>query len=236
LLFGHRGASAHERENTIVSFARALRDGANALETDAHVSKDGHVMLAHDPDLSRVFGVTSQIMDIPRAELERLGVPSLAEVLAAFPGVPINIDIKQREPRMERRIVEVLEKADACARVLLTSFFDDVVGRVRALGYPGPTGLAYREILRLYVLPPAVNRVVKLRGARAQVPPRSGRAQFATPRFINRCHALGIAVDFWVVNELAQAQELVALGADGIMSDDPARVAAALSPNPPASL
>jgi glycerophosphoryl diester phosphodiesterase len=60
-----------------------------------------------------------------------------------------------------------------------------------------------------------------------QVPPRSGRVRFASRRFVDRCHALGLAVDFWVVNELAQARALLALGADGLMSDDPAAVAAA---------
>jgi glycerophosphoryl diester phosphodiesterase len=229
LLFGHRGAPAHERENTIASFARALKDGANALETDAHMSKDGHVMLAHDPDLARVFAVPDHIAQLTRAQLEKHGVPALVDVLAQFPQVPINIDLKQRAPRIERAMVETLERAGASERVLLTSFYDDVVARVRACGYRGPTGLAFREIARLYALPRFVHALLPLRGARAQVPPRSGRARFATRRFIERCHGLGIKVDFWVINELAQAKELAALGADGIMSDDPGAVRAALA-------
>lgn len=232
LLFGHRGAPAHERENTMASFARALADGATALETDAHLSKDGHPMLVHDPDLARVFGREALVTDIDRTELERLGVPALVDALAAFPRTPINIDIKQRKPPMERAIVDTIERAGAAERVLLTSFFDDVVQRVRACGYGGPTGLAYREIARLYALPRVVSSLWKVRGARAQVPPQSGRAHFATPTFVSKCHALGIAVDFWVVNTLDEARDLLALGADGLMSDDPGQIAPAFHPPP----
>jgi glycerophosphoryl diester phosphodiesterase len=231
LLFGHRGACAHERENTMAAFTRAITDGANALETDAHLSRDAHVMLVHDPELLRVFGRDARVLELTRAELEVLGVPALSDVLAAFPSTPINIDVKQREPRMERAIVEVIERAGQASRVLLTSFFDDVVHAVRATGYGGPTGLAYREIVRLYALPQLVSSVWRVRGARAQVPPRSGRAQFATRGFIDKCHALGIAVDFWVVNEVEEARSLLALGADGLMSDDPGAIAPAFAPH-----
>ncbi len=243
LLFGHRGAPAAGCvENTLSSFARALKDGATAIETDAHLTADGAVVLHHNDDLREVHGQPLVIARATRAELAVHGIPTLEELLAAAPDVPINIDVKQRAPPMERAIVDVLRHAGAERRVLLTSFFADVVHRLRALGYAGPTGLTRAEIVRLRFLPRLALRAFPPRGQRAQVPVRSGAVRFDTRGFVERCHALGVAVDYWVVNDADQGRHLLALGADGVMSDDPAclraafaEVSAVVSPGPRAS-
>ena len=223
LLFGHRGAPATGCvENTLASFARALADGANALETDAHRSADGAIVLCHNPDLGEVHGHDLIITRSTRAELAGYGVPTLEELLAHAPGIAINIDIKQREPPMEHDIVECVRRVGAEARVLLTSFYADVVGRVRAAGYAGPTGLTRGELVRLRFAPLPLLRRWGARGQRAQVPVASGRVRFDTRAFIERCHALGVAVDYWVINDLEEGRRLLALGADGLMTDDPA--------------
>ncbi|MCC7073532.1 MAG: glycerophosphodiester phosphodiesterase [Deltaproteobacteria bacterium] len=223
LLFGHRGAPAAGCvENTLPSFRRALHDGATALETDAHLTADGEVVLHHNDDLQEVHGQPLVIARATRAELAVHGIPTLEELLAQVPDVPVNIDIKQRAPPMEHAIIEVLRRCGAERRVLLTSFFADVVHRVRALGYAGPTGLTRAEIVRLRFLPRLLARALPPGGQRAQVPLRSGLVRFDTSAFVARCHALGIAVDYWVVNEAEQGRRLLALGADGVMSDDPA--------------
>ncbi len=223
LLFGHRGAPAAGCvENTLPSFARALADGATALETDAHRSADGAIVLCHNPDLREVHGQALVIARATRAELAVHGVPTLEELLAAAPDVPINIDIKQRDPPMEQDIADGVRRAGAEARVLLTSFYADVVGRVRAAGYAGPTGLSRGELVRLRFAPMALLRRWRPRGQRAQVPVSSGKVRFDTRTFIERCHALGVAVDYWVINDLGEGRRLLALGADGLMTDDPA--------------
>jgi glycerophosphoryl diester phosphodiesterase len=224
LLFGHRGAPGTGlKENTIESFRRALQDGATALETDAHLTRDGHVVLSHDPDLSRVLGAGIVIKDSTLDEVRALGVPTLRELLDFAPHVPINVDIKQRTPPMEQALIEAI--GDDAPRVLLASFHADALARVRALGYRGPTGLSADEVRRLF-LPRLALRVVPrlLTGARAQIPLRSGRIRLDTKTLIEKCHALGIAVDYWTVNDVDTARRLLDLGADGIMSDDPGRI------------
>lgn len=230
LLFGHRGAPAAGCiENTLPSFRRALDDGATALETDAHLTADGVVVLHHNDDLREVHGQPLVIARATRAELAVHGIPTLEELLAQVPGVPINIDVKQRDPPMERAIVDVVRRAGAERRVLLTSFFADVVHRLRALGYAGPTGLTRAEIVRLRFLPGFLVRAFPPRGQRAQVPVRSGAVRFDTRAFVERCHAVGVAVDYWVVNDAEQGRMLLGLGADGVMSDDPACLRALFS-------
>ena len=93
-VYAHRGASRELPENTMAAFRRALELGADALETDLHATADGVLVTSHDPDGARVFRVARRIADCRWSEVREWGVPSLEEVVRAFPGVPINVDLK----------------------------------------------------------------------------------------------------------------------------------------------
>lgn len=228
LLFGHRGAPATGLpENSLASFQRALDDGANALESDVHRTRDGAIVVAHDPEVQGLLISSASLAEVQAKDLgagER--VPLLTDMLARFTGVPINIDLKQAG--IAGDVVKLLVERREAERVLLASFHVSELQAVRAAGYPGPTGLAKDEIARLAVVPWPLLKLWRLRGARAQVPMRSGRFRFDSERFIARAHAVGIKVDYWTINDVDDARTLVALGADGIMSDDPGGVRAAV--------
>lgn len=228
LLFGHRGAPATGvPENSLASFQRAIADGANALESDVHRTSDGAIVISHDAEVQGLLIHASTLAQLQRKDLgggER--VPLLTDVLARFADVPINIDIKQ--PGIAADVVKLLLGLGEAERVLLASFHVAEILAVRAAGYPGPTGLAKEEVARLVLMPWPLLKLWPLRGARAQVPMRSGRVRFDTPRFLERAHAVGIKVDYWTINDIEDARALVALGADGIMSDDPGRVCSAV--------
>ena len=152
-------------------------------------------------------------------------MPSLEEVVTSFPGVPINVDLKIDAAALA---VALLRKLDAEEQVTLASFQSSTLRKVRALGYRGPTGLGRSEVARLLSLPAAAQRgPLAPPGSAAQLP-----LSLAKPWIIRRCHALGLRVDYWTVNEPALATSLVALGADGIMTDDPAVIVPALRPGP----
>jgi glycerophosphoryl diester phosphodiesterase len=213
----------------MASFARALADGANALESDVHRTRDGHIVISHDPIVQGVV-----IRDVTFEELRTIDlgggerVPLLLDVLSAFRDVPINIDLKQQG--IARDVAALLVDKREAERVLLASFHTSELAAVRATGYPGPTGLSKDEVVRLVVLPWPVLKLWRLRGVRAQVPMRSGRIRFDTAAFVERCHAIGVRVDYWTINDADDARALVAVGADGIMSDDPGRVRPAVLP------
>ena len=122
-----------------------------------------------------------------------------------------------------------MRSSSSSARVVLASFHTSALKRVRALGYTGPTGLGRNEVARLLLAPLPLLRVWKLRGARAQVPRQSGTRRLDTRAFIDRCHLLGVRVDYWTVNDEDEARALLALGADGIMSDAPGKVRGAFT-------
>lgn len=236
-LYGHRGASAHLPENTIPAFERALADGANALEIDIHRTSDGHFVVAHDPDGERLAGVNEQICSLcldqvrrwdvsttDARDLEHHCVPTLEEVLEAFPEVPLSIDHKPGDPVAVPELLELLARHNAEDRVTLASFSVDVVNRIRRLGYRGRTALTRSEIVWLRFLPTTLARRLVV-GNAAQIPTHSGPIRLDTRRFLKKCQSLGIRADYWVVNEADEARKLLDAGATGVITDDPAVIA-----------
>jgi glycerophosphoryl diester phosphodiesterase len=205
----------------MAAFRRALELGADALETDVHATADGVIVTSHDPDGARIFGVARRIAECRFEEVHGWGMPSLEEVVGAFPSTPINVDLKVDVAALA---VALLRRLGAEEQVTLASFRSATLRRVRALGYRGPTGLGRSEVARLLALPAAVQRgPLAPPGVAAQLP-----ISLARPWVIRRCHALRLRVDFWTVNEPALAQALLAMGADGVMTDDPAVIVPAV--------
>ena len=217
-IYAHRGASRELPENTMPAFRRALELGVDALETDVHETRDGHLVVSHDPDCSRVFGVARAIAQSTLAEVREAGVPSLEELVRAFPGVPLNVDLKSGAAELA---VATVRRLGAEEQVTLAAFESATLRKVRALGYRGPLSMGRGDVARLLALPAALQRWPA--GTAAQLPVSRARRWV-----IERCHALGLRVDFWTVNDPAQALRIAALGADGIMTDDPAVIVPAL--------
>jgi glycerophosphoryl diester phosphodiesterase len=227
-LYAHRGASARAPENTLAAFEIALADGANALELDIHRTADGHFVVAHDPDGARTAGCDERIAEVSLDDIRRWtacgeSIPTLPEFLLAFPDIPVSIDLKPNDSTAVEPLLELLSTHDAESRVTVASFHDHLVWRVRRLGWRGRTALTRGEVAALRFAPMTVARRL-VRGHAAQVPPRSGPIRLDRRSFLDRCRRLGIRADYWVVNDPEEARELLAAGATGLMSDDPARV------------
>ncbi|MEZ4240190.1 MAG: glycerophosphodiester phosphodiesterase family protein [Myxococcota bacterium] len=232
-LYGHRGAAAHHPENTLRSFRAAVEAGVDAIETDVRLSRDGEVVVFHDADGARTCGVPHRVRETPWAEVATWDAGEgehpirLVELLEAFPGVFVNVDLKDDDPEAAVRTLAVLARAGHAERIGLGSFHRRVVGELRRRGYHGQLALAPHEVAAARLLPaPLAARVV--RGNAAQIPVSGGRIRLDAPGFIARCHRLGLRVDYWTIDDPAQARALVAAGADGIVTNDPAAVRAAL--------
>jgi glycerophosphoryl diester phosphodiesterase len=239
-LYGHRGASASVAENTMESFQRAIVDGANAIELDVHVSADGHAVVSHDADGRRRAGVRRAIRDCSMSELRGWNVgashegvlarmPTFDEVLEAFPGVRLNVDIKPPDVSAVPRVLEAIERHRAAGRVTLASFHQAVLSALVRQRFAGEIGLGPSEVVQLWLGLTRLSRRFRPRGVAVQIPPRFRGLRLDTPAFIARCHALGLRVDYWVVNDPNAARVLLEAGADGIMSDEPATIAPVMS-------
>ncbi len=225
------------------SFERAMEIGVDVLETDVHLTSDGTVVVSHDADGERAAGVAQRICNTSLAELRtwdvgrsfRIGtgampfaghglrVPTLAELLEAFPTVQLNIDIKQRAPSMVDAFLSVLRNQRATHRVTVASFFTDVIRAVRKK-FDGPTVLAQREVLKLVATPLMILRRTGVAGTVVQIPLRAGPFDLASRAFLEKCHQLGLRVDYWTINDPIVAEVLLDRGADGMITDDPARL------------
>lgn len=241
IVYAHRGASFELPENTLESFRLALELGADALETDAHMTRDGRIVLSHDPTGARMAGVPRAIADATLEEVRRWDVgarfvprrpgvfqpgqrfrmPTLDEALADLPGVVFNVDAKQIAPDMIPALLRCIRHAHAEERVRIASFSTRNLLRTRALGYPGETGLSPSEIARIMFVPRSYLKWLRVDGNAAQVPRRAYGVKLASQGAIDRFHMLGLRVDFWTIDDPAEAERLFAMGADGVMTDDP---------------
>lgn len=225
LAFAHRGGAADGDENTAAAFARAVALGYRYVETDVHATADGVPVVFHDPTLRRVTGEPGRIADLRWADLAsvRVGgaalVPRLDDVLNAWPQVRFNIDVKSDGGVAPT--VAAVTRAGAGDRVLLASFSDARLTRLRALaGSTVATSLGMRGVARLRLaslhgrpvrLPPSV--------VAAQVPVSFGRVPVVDRRFLAYCRRIGLHVHVWTIDEPAQMHHLLDLGVDGIMTD-----------------
>jgi glycerophosphoryl diester phosphodiesterase len=234
--FGHRGDPTRFLENTRSSFRGALRAGAGGLELDVRITRDGHPVVMHDGTVKRTMGGPGVVSGMTLDEVRRLGaggdgVPTLREVLVEFPGVPVNLDIKDRgRPGAEKMVLDVLRQTGAEHRVLVASESHRVLRRFRrAARGDFLTGASRGEVAAFFGLSLLrLERLVRPAYAALQVPPSYGRLRLLTPRFVAAAHAVGVRVDAWTINEAGRMRELLDLGVDGVMTDDPGLLAEVL--------
>lgn len=232
LPFAHRGGASQWPENTMPAFEGAVALGYPYLETDAHVTADGVCLAFHDDHLDRVTDRTGTIAELPYRLVKdarvdgREPIPLLEDLIAAFPGVRINIDPKHDE--VVEPLAAVIRRTGSISRVCLGSFSDDRLTRLRdMLGPALCTSLGPRGVARLragsFGLPTG-----DLAGACVQVPHRVKGVRLVDDRFVARAHDAGLQVHVWTIDDPAEMHELLDRGVDGLMTDQPAVLKAVL--------
>ena len=239
-LYAHRGASAERPENTLVAFQRAMEIGVDSLELDVHLTRDGVFVVTHDADAMRMCGSPVKWAEVDLVDAQRLDagwgfvaadgsrpfagkgihVPTFESILAEFPRTHVNVDIKGDDAA--KAMLELLRTLKAEDRVTIASFHTATMVAVRRRGYGGETGLSQGEVATLLALPGVLWRQLPFTGTAAQVPTHQGPVRFDRKPFIAKCHSLGLRVDFWTVDDRNEAERLLGLGADGIITNDPA--------------
>jgi glycerophosphoryl diester phosphodiesterase len=245
-LFGHRGAAGVAPENTLVSFERAVRDGAGYLELDVHATRDGVVVVIHDATVDRTTDGMGTVCEMTFDELRRrdagfrfeengtypfrgtgVRVPSLEELLVALPDMPLNIEIKQAEPAIEGEVVSLLEEKGALGRTMLAAETDLIMRRIRACAPYAATSASYDEGRDFFERCFADSFAGYAPTARAlQIPTRVGDIELVTNDTVTAAHRFGLEMHVWTVNDEAEMERLLDLGVDGVMSDFPQRLVA----------
>jgi len=225
LAFAHRGGAAEGDENTAEAFGRAVALGYRYVETDVHATADGVAVVFHDRDLRRLTGRAEAVESLTWADLStvRVGgagaVPRLADVLAAWPDIRFNIDLKAEA--VVEPAVSVVRAAGASGRVLLASFSDRRLAAARALAGPSiATSVGQGGAARLRLASWAGRRIrLPESVVAAQVPVRAGRLPVVDKTFLGYVHGLGLQVHVWTIDDPQEMHRLLDLGVDGIMTD-----------------
>lgn len=240
LAFAHRGGSSLRPENTVAAFDHGLALGADGLELDVHLSRDGEVVVHHDATLERTTNASGPLKARTASELRALdaghhfrdagggfpfrgkglGIPRLRDVLERHP-VPLIIELKSPELGLAHKTIDEVRRAEALDRVVLGSFFYRVLSAARTYEPRVRTGAAREEtrwaLYRSWVGWPLGRPAYR----EFQVPERSGRTLIVTPRFIDHAHRAGLPVKVWTVDLRADIDRLLAWGVDAIISDRP---------------
>jgi glycerophosphoryl diester phosphodiesterase len=232
-VFAHRGLAAATElsdgapENTMLSFAAAVGAGVDFVETDVHVSKDGHAVISHDPSLTRVAGLDHTVSSLTMDELRTIDLGfdqtfcTLAEALDAFPETRFNIDIKTAGAVAPT--VSAINDAGAKSRVLVTSFSEArrMAAAKQLPGVATSTG-ASRFAVALAAAKlrsPAVLRRILGSVDAVQVPTHYGPLAITSPAMVARLHDAGVEVHVWTINDPIQMHALLDAGVDGLVTD-----------------
>jgi glycerophosphoryl diester phosphodiesterase len=254
--FAHRGASVVAPENTLEAFRLAAESGAGGLELDVHMTRDGRIVVIHDGTVDRTTDGAGAVRRMSLAEVQGFDagyrftpdggasypwrgrgvrVPELGEVLRAFPEHAVNVDVKEERPGIEAAVLREVRAAGAEGRVLVVSETGAVVGRLRRLaGGRVQTGASRREIRTFYLLSRlGLEALISPAYDALQVPVEHRGTRVVTQRFVRAAHRRGVRVDVWTVNDAARMREVLDLGADAVMTDDPGLLAEVLAREAP---
>jgi glycerophosphoryl diester phosphodiesterase len=238
-IFAHRGSSAHAPENTLAAFELALRQGADAIELDAKLTADKHVVVIHDPTVDRTTEGTGRVKNLTLTELRKLDagshfdfafrgepIPTLDEVFKAVGQLCyINVELTNYDAvtdSLPNKVAILVKRHKLYRRVIFSSFNPLALVRIRRLlpenpiallAQPGKSGAWARGWLG------------RLIGYDALHPEFSD----VTAALVEGLHHRGCRVNAYTVNQLDEMRRLFALGVDGVFTDDPVLARQALT-------
>lgn len=237
-VIAHRGASAEAPENTLPAFEAAVQRGADAFELDVRLTADGAPVVIHDDTLDRTTDHKGLVRAHTLAELRSVDagakftpdqgrsfpyrggearIPSLGEVLWAFPKMPVLLEIK--EPEAQEAVRKVLVQEDAAERCVVASEHRTALRAFEEA--PFARGASGVEISALYWAALVGKRPPGVGYRLLSVPQRHRGLPVPTRRFVAAARALGCPVHVWTVDRPAAARRLWRGGAAGMVTNVP---------------
>lgn len=244
-VIAHRGGAGQWPGETLYAFERAAAAGVDVLEMDVRATSDGNLVLIHNATVDETTDGVGRVGSMTLAEVKRLDagfrwtedgvsfpfrgkgltVPTLAEVLEAFPRARLNIEVKQQSPSVVPRLCELIRHFGAAERVLVASFWGSVLGEFRRACPGVATSASTPESLKFY----ALNVVLKGNRYRpeAEALQVGSRIKFfpvITRYFLAAAHRQNLPLHAWTVNDPDEMRRMLAVGVDGIITDYPTRL------------
>ena len=228
-IFAHRGSASTHPENTMIAFLEAERVGADGIELDVQLSKDGEVVVIHDEKLNRTTNGTGYVKDFSLKQLKSLDasytffhqkgnatIPTLEEVLKMLSGnaMLLNIELKNgilEYPGLEEKVIQLIEYYNMQNRVILSSFNHNSLVYCYQLAPYIETAPLYRDqLFKPWIYASAI-------GAKAIHP----NIKVASQQVIVNSIKEGIKVRPYTINNIKKMQELFFIQCSGIFTDYP---------------
>lgn len=230
MLFAHRGASKYAPENTIEAFQLAADQGAEAIELDVKLTADDKAVVIHDQTVERTTDGAGQVNQLSLEAIKKLNasnhfenyqgvkVPTLDEVFESVGKVLfINVELtnyKSANDGLIPIVAEIVKRHNMQKSVLFSSFIPANLAKMKALLPEVPVGL-----LAL----PGIRGAISRSGVFTGLSPAIIHPYLAdvNQRMMATERKRGRRVHVWTVNEEADIKRMLALGVDGIFTDDP---------------
>ncbi len=228
-IYGHRGASEYAPENTMEAFKLAYEMGADGIEFDVQMSKDGYVVVIHDETLDRTSDGSGFVRDYTLAELKKFDfgkprtgfcnvkIPTLQEVLEEFKNTEflLNIELKNsiiRYPGLEEKVLKCVADFGCMERTLFSSFSHPSMMKLRTLRREAEVAFLFMDdILEVadYMDKYNVNTV------------HPATYLCEEKETIDMYHSRGKVVNVWTVNRGSDIRRYCDMGVDGIITNKP---------------
>jgi glycerophosphoryl diester phosphodiesterase len=215
LRIGHRGARAYEPENTLRSYKKALEIGVDAVELDVRKTKDNQLVVIHDGDVKKTTNGKGLVSELTLKQIKEFStekgekIPTLKEALD-FLDKKVKILIELKEEGVEEKVLSLVREVGLQKNVIIVSFIEDALRKVRELDKEVETGLIYAK---------HKNPIKSALDLKAQYLVAFYR--FTHTANVQKAHENGLKVIVWTVNKPEEVTEYVKKGVDGIASDKP---------------
>jgi glycerophosphoryl diester phosphodiesterase len=229
---GHRGASAAAPQNTLAAFRKAIELGADGVELDVHLTADGHVVVIHDFSVDKTTDGTGRVADKTLAALKALDagakfspqfagerIPTLSEVFGALEGkllvnVELKAPIKSHAVSLVEPVLKVVRQHGMEKRVLFSAFNAHVLGAMRTIAPYLPVGVLYAPDSPIYARHAWLDPFEPHQA-------RHPHFSMVTGPMVRWCHARGLQVNVWTVDQPDEMKRLIAADVDAIITNKP---------------
>ncbi|MCM3693824.1 glycerophosphodiester phosphodiesterase [Neobacillus niacini] len=248
LVIAHQGGELLAPSNTMAAFKNAANMGVDVLETDIHITKDGHLVTIHDASVNRTTNGQGKVEDFTLAEIQELDagyhfkslegshnyrgkgvyIPTVEEMFQTFTDMKIEIEIKDDNPpeRIEEiasKLWKLIEEYQMEEKILIGSFDQDILKTFDKYAKGRVALSAGRQEVKNFVVAHKflLRNLYVPKVDAFQIPVEDSGFDLTDQKLIDGAHRLGMEIHYWTIDDPDTMEKLINAGADGILTNRP---------------